>query len=114
MKTYSTSTRLQARGREVDHLVRFGMQLAAAADVYISPSKLTKFVKDVVAHYGGDQAETKVRALVQSQQNKQIASYERALRTSSVSTIAHFKKKAPAAAATADEGETSNRERKPS
>lgn len=88
MTSFSTQTRLRVPSREVNRLTVYGFALAdEEPKVYISRTKLQKFIRDTIAHHGHSQAETQVRALIEHERIKQIPSYERALRTSSVSTI---------------------------
>lgn len=97
-----TSNPSQTRGNvntRVDELLRFGMELFNRADMYVSPSKLSKLVRPVLRDRGYDRAKAEIVAYFDRRVGHEIASYERALLTSSIRNIAYVgeKKKAPVA-----------------
>ncbi|KJL46237.1 hypothetical protein RS84_02864 [Microbacterium hydrocarbonoxydans] len=99
--TFNTSQTGGNANTRVDELLRFGMEMFNRADMYVSPSKLSKLVRPVLRDAGYERARAEIVAYFDRCAEREIASYERALLTSSIHNIAYVgeKKKAPEALA---------------
>lgn len=107
-----TNSPTQTRGNvntRIDELLKFGMEIFNQADLYVSPSKISKLVRPVLREAGYDRAKAEIITYFERRTDHDLASYDRALRTSSIRNIAYVgeQKKAPDSVA-ADRGEDQN------
>jgi hypothetical protein len=81
---FTSTTRLKLDGRRVDHLIEYGMRQFDEADIYVSPSKMSKLVREAVRAYGFDAAAWVIDQYFEAVEALTWESYARALRNHTV------------------------------
>ncbi|MFE6255849.1 hypothetical protein [Agromyces sp. NPDC057865] len=71
--------RLQLDGRRIENLVRQGIEKFHAAGIYISPSKMSKLVRDAARKHGYAWAKVEIDRYFEHTEKVELASYVRAL-----------------------------------
>jgi len=77
--TYSTATRVKLDPKKIDSLIVYGMRMFDDAGIHVSPSKMSKLVRQSAARWGYALTELVVREYFQSAELLQWESYRRAL-----------------------------------
>lgn len=77
---YSTVTRQQLQGRQVETLFRYGMARFNDAGIHISPSKMSKLVRQAIRDHGYALARMIVDHYFENATLLEWESYARALR----------------------------------
>lgn len=81
---YGTESRVKLDARKVDHLIRYGMEQFNSAGIYVSPSKMSKVVRDAARKFGFALAERIVQEYFEAAERLQWESYLRALKRGSL------------------------------
>lgn len=76
---YANTTRLKLDGRQVDNLISYGMRLFDDAEIYVSPSKMSKLVREAARKYGVREAALVIDQYFASAELLTWESYTRAL-----------------------------------
>lgn len=77
---YRTETRVQLEARQIDTLIDYGMSKFDEAGIYISPSKMSKLVKEALRCHGYALARMIVEQYFENATLLEWESYRRALR----------------------------------
>jgi hypothetical protein len=77
---YHAETRVQLEARQIDTLIDYGMGKFSDAGIYISPSKMSKLVKDALRSHGYALARLIIEQYFENATLLEWESYSRALR----------------------------------
>lgn len=77
---YRTQTRVQLEARQTDTLINYGMGKFTDAGIYISPSKMSKLVKEALRAHGYALAKLIIEQYFENATLLEWESYSRALR----------------------------------
>ena len=76
---FATSTRVKLNARKIDSLISLGMSRFEDAGIHVSPSKMSKLVRESARKFGYELAERIVLGYFESAELLQWESYKRAL-----------------------------------